>query len=351
MSPGQKSRSSSRLNILILFIPKQKKANEAAKQVDDNQKQILPSAKKKRVIQQQPLRPPFDWSEHLAKTNATVAPADCFCQRQIADAPTNFFKIGHKLETNDPRNKASLCIASVIEVQGSRLRLRLDGSDDRNDFWLMCDSDQIHPFEYSTRKGLKIQPPMGFVKDLSRWPKFLENIIQSAEEGQCTFAPESTFREAPVAPPTNKFCAGQKLEAVDPRNPRFIYPATITATNGTQVQVSFDGWGQFGQFWCSYTSRDLFPVGWCQATCHWLQHPGSLVDKPPLEEKSNHASKGVMASAADLASTSKIRVNTTSPVVDFNNNEIGDVASVPSVRHSLTSSQSFPCAKKPVKSI
>lgn len=228
----------------------------------------------------------FDWNDYLKKTKSEAAPDEYFCQN-TKSPPQNEFKVGHKLETHDPRNTSSTCIATVIEIAGSRIRLRLDGTDDRNDFWLMCDSDLIHPFEYSAKHGRKIQPPLGYGNDLSKWPKFLEKIINTAQAGQSgtnnnnnsMFAPESCFKQPPTRPLKNEFKIGQKLEAVDPKNPHLICPATIKDINRDKLFVSFDGWSQSSQFWVSYSSRDLFPVGWCKKTSHVLQHPGNLEEK------------------------------------------------------------------------
>lgn len=49
------------------------------------------------------------------------------------------------MEAQDPRNLTSTCIATVVAVIGPRLRLRLDGSDNKNDFWRLVDSNDIHP--------------------------------------------------------------------------------------------------------------------------------------------------------------------------------------------------------------
>lgn len=59
--------------------------------------------------------------------------------------PANEFYPGVKLEAQDPRNLTSTCIATVVAVIGPRLRLRLDGSDNKNDFWRLVDSTDIHP--------------------------------------------------------------------------------------------------------------------------------------------------------------------------------------------------------------
>ena len=75
--------------------------------------------------------------------------------------PPNEFKIGMKLEASDPRNVTSTCIATVVGMQGPRLRLRLDGSDDKNDFWRLVDSNDLHPIGYCEKNGGLLQPPLG----------------------------------------------------------------------------------------------------------------------------------------------------------------------------------------------
>jgi len=50
-----------------------------------------------------------------------------------------------KIEAVDPRNLTSICVATVVGMIGPRLRLRLDGSDNKNDFWRLVDSSDLHP--------------------------------------------------------------------------------------------------------------------------------------------------------------------------------------------------------------
>ena len=66
-----------------------------------------------------------------------------------------------KLEARDPRNSTSVCIATVMGVTGVRLRLRLDGSDNTNDFWCLVDSADIQPIGTCEKKGDMLQPPLG----------------------------------------------------------------------------------------------------------------------------------------------------------------------------------------------
>lgn len=63
----------------------------------------------------------------------------------------NNFVVGEKLETVDPRNQDSWCIGTIIETDGPRLRIRLDGTDDRNDFWRLVDSSEIRSYGTTTK--------------------------------------------------------------------------------------------------------------------------------------------------------------------------------------------------------
>lgn len=75
--------------------------------------------------------------------------------------PSNDFKVGMKLEAHDPRNSTSVCIATVMGLTGVRLRLRLDGSDNSNDFWRLVDSSDIQPIGSCEKNGDMLQPPLG----------------------------------------------------------------------------------------------------------------------------------------------------------------------------------------------
>lgn len=85
--------------------------------------------------------------------------------------PSNDFKAGMKLEARDPRNSNSVCIATVMGMMGTRLRLRLDGSDNTNDFWRLIDSSDIQPIGTCERNGDMLQPPLG------AWCQFLHSKI------------------------------------------------------------------------------------------------------------------------------------------------------------------------------
>lgn len=212
----------------------------------------------------------FHWDQYLKATGSLSAPSDYFRQSKIP--PANDFRIGMKLEARDPRNVTSICIATVIGITGARLRLRLDGSDNRNDFWRLVDSCDIQPVGTCEKEGDLLQPPLGFQMNASSWPMFLLRTLSGSE-----MAPAAFFKKEPPKPPLNNFKVGMKLEAVDKKNPFFICPATIGGVRGDEVHITFDGWSGAFDYWCRYDSRDLFPVGWCCLTGDVLQPLGRSV--------------------------------------------------------------------------
>ncbi|XP_040160221.1 polycomb protein Scm [Anopheles arabiensis] len=229
----------------------------------------------------------FDWSEYLRESGSVPAPAECFKQAQIP--PKNEFKINMKLEALDPRNITSTCIATVVGVLGSRLRLRLDGGDNKNDFWRLVDSNEIHPIGHCERSGEMLKPPLGFRLNASSWPTFLSKTLNGA-----VMAPADIFVPEPPTPKCNLFQVGQKLEAVDKKNPQLICCATVNEVKDDQIHVTFDGWRGAFDYWCRYDSRDIFPVGWCASSCHPMQPPGQ---KNKLDG-SGHRSKAGRSSFA-----------------------------------------------------
>ncbi|CAL8252188.1 unnamed protein product [Merluccius merluccius] len=212
----------------------------------------------------------FSWEQYLKDTASTPAPPSFFRQSRLP--PSNDFKVGMKLEARDPRNSTSVCIATVMGMTGVRLRLRLDGSDNTNDFWRLVDSADIQPIGTCEKKGDMLQPPLGFRMNASSWPMFLLRTLNGAE-----MAPATAFKKEPPRPPQNNLTPGMKLEAVDKKNPYLICPATVGQVKGPDLFITFDGWRGAFDYWCRYDSRDIFPVGWCSVTKHSLQPPGNSV--------------------------------------------------------------------------
>ena len=244
----------------------------------------------------------FDWDEYLEENKAQAAPKHCFKQADLP--PKNEFSVGMKLEAYDPRNLTSTCIATVVGLQGSRLRLRLDGSDDKNDFWRLVDSGDLHAIGHCEQFGGLLQPPLGFRMNPSSWPLYLQKTLNGAE-----IAPDRCFKKEPSTPAKNFFKIGQKLEAVDRKNPHLICPGTVGGINQEQIHVTFDGWRGAFDYWCRFDSRDIFPVGWCAWSGHPIQPPGQ---KGPVRASKGGRSGNMLTPPAAVPPQG-LSVITTSP--------------------------------------
>lgn len=200
------------------------------------------------------------------------APQQCF--KQAPHSLINNFEVGMKVEVPDPKAVVNtVCIATVVDRIGPRLRLRLDGTDDRNDIWRLVDDRTVQPVGSCERRGHHLQPPISFRKNIAHWRRFLFDTLKDAH-----VAPDTAFQPEPESP-TTSFCLGHRLEAVDRKNEALICPATIAEVTPTEVLVHFEGWNpESYDYWCEPSSRDLFPMGWCARNNHPLQPVGQEAD-------------------------------------------------------------------------
>ena len=77
-----------------------------------------------------------------------------------------------KVEVADRKNMYSMCVATIVDVIGDRLRMRYDGLDDdvAEDFWCHYQSSEIHPIGWSSLVGHTLQPPIG---ELNFWEQMM----------------------------------------------------------------------------------------------------------------------------------------------------------------------------------
>ena len=71
------------------------------------------------------------------------------------------FVVGHKLECVDPSHQSLVCVVSVAEVQGPRLRLHFDGFNECHDFWENADSENMFPVGWCQKNNQTLTPPKG----------------------------------------------------------------------------------------------------------------------------------------------------------------------------------------------
>ena len=75
----------------------------------------------------------------------------------------NKFDVNSKVEVCDKHNLLSMCVATIVDIVGDRMRLRYDGLEDDavSDHWSHFLSSDIHPVGWSQLVGHTLSPPHG----------------------------------------------------------------------------------------------------------------------------------------------------------------------------------------------
>ena len=64
-----------------------------------------------------------------------------------------------RLEGVNPYNTTQNSILNIVQIQGARMRLNIDGLDHSYDFWRNTDSKFLFPIGFSHKNGLKLKAP------------------------------------------------------------------------------------------------------------------------------------------------------------------------------------------------
>ncbi|EDO41107.1 predicted protein, partial [Nematostella vectensis] len=102
---------------------------------------------------------PGNYHKFISKSlaDAELAPGRLF-KKEPPAPERNFFQKGMKLEATDPKNHALICVASVGDVQGDKIRIDFDGYLG-SDYWARFDSRSIFPARWCNFTGHPLQPP------------------------------------------------------------------------------------------------------------------------------------------------------------------------------------------------
>lgn len=226
------------------------------------------------VSQRIPERPKvqlFSWSEYLEKEKLTAAPTKLFKEHQAVPATHNGFRVGMKLEALDPHHQAMVCVVTVVEVVGFRLRLHFDGYPNNFDFWANADSADLFPAGWCERTDHRLHPPKGYTQQEFNWALYLK-----ASKAQA--APKYIFpqRNAQLPVPPLGLRAGMKLEAVDKKDPSLVCVATVAEVSESgRFLVHFDGWDGSYDYWADPGSPWVHPIHWCKDHGHPLTAPST----------------------------------------------------------------------------
>ncbi|KAK2562372.1 Lethal(3)malignant brain tumor-like protein 1 [Acropora cervicornis] len=186
----------------------------------------------------------FNWEKYLKKCGAKAVPEHLFKPVHVTE---HGFKVGMKLEAVDRKNPDLICVATVTNVIGNHFLVHFDEWDDSYDYWCQDDYDEVYTFQ---------------------WEQYLRDT------GTVAASPD-LFKKRPMP----SFKAGEKLEAVDKRNPSLVRAARVASVEEYRVKIHFDGWDDIYDDWFDADSNDLHPVGWCEKTGHPLETPLTTREK------------------------------------------------------------------------
>lgn len=68
------------------------------------------------------------------------------------------FRIGQMLEAPDGQNSTEYCVASIADIKGENLLIKLNGYDNRKSYWCHFTSTDIHPVGWCEAQGMYLVP-------------------------------------------------------------------------------------------------------------------------------------------------------------------------------------------------
>ena len=101
----------------------------------------------------------FNWQKYLEWSSSKAAPVTFFKSNPFPK-PHQFTK-GMKLEAIDPQTPSMICVVSIVEILGPRLRLHFDGYSDTYDFWENVNSENLFPVGWCEKNDQCLVPPKG----------------------------------------------------------------------------------------------------------------------------------------------------------------------------------------------
>ncbi|XP_026148520.1 lethal(3)malignant brain tumor-like protein 4 isoform X2 [Mastacembelus armatus] len=263
----------------------------------------------------------WSWQQYLNEEKAEAAPVTLFTQSQSFPSRRPGFKVGMKLEGIDPLHPSMLCVLTVAEVIGCRLRLHIDGYSECYDFWVNADSADIRPAGWCKDHNHKLHPPKGHSETDFDWDTYLQSTTSHA-------AAPTLFTCRPAG---CDFRVGMKLEAVDRKNPGLVCVASVADVIDDRFLVHFDNWDDKYDYWCDSSSPYIHPVGWCEEKGRPLTAPQGHPDPENFlwEEYLNETgSTAAPSSAFTLRSPHSFQLNHKLEAVDRRNPMLIRVATV-----------------------
>ncbi|KAF2895362.1 hypothetical protein ILUMI_10816 [Ignelater luminosus] len=203
-----------------------------------------------------------DWKDFLCKrlTGARTLPSNF--SSKIADSMKSRFHCGLNLEVVDKNRISQVKVAMVHQIIGKRLNVKYyDMPPEDPGFWCHEDSPLLHPVGWAKKVGHHLVAPIDYIERVN------EGIWDDDDAAEDLFTPIQVGSGDDS--PTNGFCVGMKLEAIDPLNLSSICVATVMEVlHCGYIMIRIDTYESdaTGADWFCYhvNSPCIFPVGFCE---------------------------------------------------------------------------------------
>uniref|UniRef100_A0A182PIV4 SAM domain-containing protein n=1 Tax=Anopheles epiroticus TaxID=199890 RepID=A0A182PIV4_9DIPT len=119
---------------------------------------------------------PFDWAKYIKSRIRNNSSAVGAAEKNLFKTrPPVAFKLGHRLEVVDRKQKKLIRPATVVGVDGYELQLCFDGWPRSYSFWIEDDSPELHPINWCQRTNHPMEPPPNY------------GLMNGSFEGTCEF--------------------------------------------------------------------------------------------------------------------------------------------------------------------
>ncbi|XP_075040074.1 scm-like with four MBT domains protein 1 [Mixophyes fleayi] len=180
------------------------------------------------------LRPPDmlreklqNWEEFLAETlnGACSAPVHLLEGPHRGKSPLDLFVPGSRLELQHSWESLAAWPVIVLDNIGGRLQLQYEGAPDWPSLHYFYLHPYLHQMGWAALHGHEIKPPQEILHLKTEEDR--KEIVTKRIEDMGYFIPADFFQEQPQIT-NHSFTSGMKLEAINPKDPSCIVPATVT---------------------------------------------------------------------------------------------------------------------------
>ncbi|XP_029348416.1 lethal(3)malignant brain tumor-like protein 4 isoform X1 [Acyrthosiphon pisum] len=221
----------------------------------------------------------FDWITYLREAQAFPAPKHNFVSTKHINSSKSQhkFHIGGKLEALDKVTRVLarqlICVATVVDILGNRVRIHLDGRTDDSDYWVDISSNNIYPVRWCGKNGKTLIPPKGYKNTLNAYKDSQKtktfNWTEYLKETNSDPVPDDAFVRRPI----RDFCKTMIIEVVDIVVPKLLRIARVVDVRNSELKIIYDGFDKEYEYWVEDDSPDIHPVGWSSQTNHPIEVP------------------------------------------------------------------------------